>query len=900
MKGSFEKAVKVGLHVGCSLLALGLPLTAQAQQAQADGEAEDAAEDDAIVVTGSRVRGQAPVGATITTLGRGDIEKSSAVTVDRMIRELPQVFDLGVSENSRGQSGGAGNITFGNSVNLRGIGPYATLILVDGHRVTNNSRSIDPSTIPSLGIERVEIIADGASAIYGSDAVAGVVNLIPRRTLDGGEVLARAGVSSRGDFHEYTLGAALGKVFERGQIMVAYEHVDRSNLSGDDRRFFTGDQRPFGGADYRIPRCAPGNINANGTTFAIPANGVTQATAGSLIAGTLNRCDELDNQDLIPRQRYNSVNSTGRYELTDWLELFYDGFYSKRSFYRNSAFSNARITVPQTNAFFVRPAGFTGTSYTLDYNFRNDLPTNDSSGSAESWQITPGVKFKLPAGWEAEALFGYGKTKDFSGSYFAVNNAALNAALASSNPATAFDPYGLGRTSQAVLNGIGNQIFLAPTNGRLRTYEARINGSLFSLPGGDVKLAAGYERQEFAVALGSARGAPTTPIVFRNFDRTVDSAYAELFVPLFGPENATPGFERLEFNAAVRHDKYSDVGNTTNPKFGVNWTPIEGVKLRGSYGTSFRAPTIPEIYGNSNNLFGQSYQNPAGGAPLQGFALSGPNLDLNPETATSWSVGIDIDPTPNLHFGLTYWDVNYKNQVLANLSNLAILGTEDQYAGTGIILRGAAAAARVQQLVAQGITLAAGSFPGGSPANVALFVDGRSQNLGVSITRGIDFNASWRVELGSEDAVSFNIAGTYLTDYRVALTPTAPLLDRLNFIFNPLKFRARGSITWDHGPFSARILANHVNGYFNNLTAGGQNVDSYTPIELNLTYRLGDSSASGFFEKGMAISFEVRNLFDVDPPYVNLAPSGNGSGGYDATASDPIGRLFAISLRKAF
>ncbi|MDP3552258.1 MAG: TonB-dependent receptor [Novosphingobium sp.] len=899
MKGNLDRSARAILNMGCSVLALALPIAVQAQDMPQEA-AEEAPADSAIIVTGSRVRGTAPVGATVTALGRKEIETSTAVTVDRMIREVPQVFDLGVSENSRGQSGGSGNITYGNSVNLRGIGPYATLILVDGHRVTNNSRSIDPSTIPSLGVERIEIIADGASAIYGSDAVAGVVNIIPRRSLDGGEVFARAGISSRGDFHETTLGAALGKVFDRGQIMVAYEHVERSNLSGDDRDFFTSDQRAFGGADYRIARCSPGNINANGTTYAIPTRGVTQATALQLNAGTLNTCDELTNQDLIPRQKYDSVNSTGRFALTDWLDVFYDGFYSKRSFYRTSAFSNARLTVPQTNAFFVRPAGFTGTSYTLDYNFENDLPTNDSEGFARSWQVTPGIKVKLPANWEAEALFGYGKTNDFSGSYFGVNNAALNAALASSNPATAFDPYNLGRTSQAVLGTIANQIFLAPTNGRLRTYEGRINGTLLALPGGEVKLAAGYERQDFKVALGSARGAPTNPIVFRNFGRKVDSFYAEVFVPVFGPENAMGGFQRLEFNAAVRHDKYSDVGGTTNPKFGVNWTPVDGVKLRGSYGTSFRAPTIPEIYGNSNNIFGQSYQNPAGGAPLQGYALSGPNLDLKPETATSWSVGIDIDPTPSLHFGLTYWDVNYKNQVLANLSNLSILGTEAQYAGTGIVLRGAAAATRVQELLAQGVTLAGGSFPGGSAANVTLFVDGRSQNLGVSITRGIDFVGSWRTDLGAEDALSFNLSGTYLTKYDVALTPSAPLIDRRNFIFNPLKFRARASVTWDHGPMSARVMATHVGSYFNNLTKDGQNVGSYTPVELGITYRIGDRQGTGFFDKGMTLGLEVRNVFDVDPPYVNLAPSGNGSGGYDASASDPIGRFFAVSVRKSF
>ena len=884
-------SLRAALQIGCCGIAVGLSAVAAAQEEASTAD---------IVVTGSRVRGAAPVGSTVTTLGRAEMEASSAVTVDRMIKEIPQVFDLGVSENSRGQSGGSGNITYGNSVNLRGIGPYATLVIIDGHRVTNNSRSIDPSVLPSLGVERIEVVADGASAVYGSDAVAGVVNLIPRRSLDGGEVFARSGIASRGDFHETTLGAAIGKVFDRGQIMVAYEHVERSNLSGDDRSFFTSDQRASGGGDYRIARCAPGNINANGTTYAIPTGGVTQANAGSLAAGAINRCDELANQDLMPEQNYDSVNSTGRFEFNDWLSVFYDGFYSKRNFYRQSAYSNARLTVPQTNAFFVRPAGFTGTSYTLDYNFRDDVPTNDSFGSAESWQITPGVRAKLPHDWEAEALFGYGKTNDFSGSYHGINNAALNAALASSDPATAFDPYGLGRTSETLLATIANQIFLAPTNGRLKTYEARLNGPLFTLPGGAVKLATGYERQDFTVALGSARGAPTNPITFRHFGRKVDSVYGELYIPIFGADNATPGFERLELNAAVRHDKYSDVGSTTNPKFGINWQPVRWAKLRASYGTSFRAPTIPEIYGNSNNIFGQSYQNPAGGAPLQGYALSGPNLDLKPETATTWSIGADFDPLPNLRFGITYWDVKYENQVLANLSNLTILGNEAEYAGTDIILRGAAAAARVQELLAQGVALAGGSFPGGDPANVTLFVDGRSQNLGVSVTRGIDFTGTWNTRLGAKDALTVNISGTYLTKYNVAVTPAAPLVDRRNVIFNPLKLKARASVTWDHGPFSARVLATHVGGYRNNLSRPVQSVKSYTPVDLTLNWKVGDQQADGFFEKGLVLGLEVRNMFDIAPPYVNLAPNGNGGGGYDATASDPIGRLFAVSVRKSF
>ena len=113
-------------------------------------------------------------------------------------------------------------------------------------------------------------------------------------------------------------------------------------------------------------------------------------------------------------------------------------------------------------------------------------------------------------------------------------------------------------------------------------------------------------------------------------------------MPLVGDANHMTGIYDLDLDVAVRYDNYSDVGNTTNPKYGINWAPIEGLTIRGSYGTSFRAPQFAEIYGNSNNLFQQNYQNPAGGsAPLPGSALSGANLELAPETATTWSVGVD-------------------------------------------------------------------------------------------------------------------------------------------------------------------------------------------------------------------------------------------------------------------
>ncbi|HEY5724258.1 MAG TPA: TonB-dependent receptor [Allosphingosinicella sp.] len=861
--------------------------------AGAEPVTQEAVDQGDFVVTGSRLRAVAPVGSTVTALGREDIEASGRVTLDRVLKELPQVFDLGVSENSRGQSGGAGNIVLGNSINLRGIGPNATLIIVDGHRVVNNGRSTDPSILPTLGVERLEVIADGASAIYGSDAVAGVVNLIPRRSLDGIEAFARAGISGDGAYNEISFGAAAGKRWSWGQVMLAYEHVDRSSLNGLDRDFFTSNQTAFGGRDYSVMRCNPGTIRAGGISYAIPTGGLTQGNAGSLAAGTANRCDDLQGQDLIPSQKYDSVNATFTFEVSDWLTFFGDAFYSNRTFERLPAYSNATLTVPQTNAFFVRPAGFAGTTYLLDYNFRNDLARNVSFGHGESWQITPGLRVKLPYDWQFETLIGMGETDDNASSLNGISNANLATALASSNPATALDPYGLGRTSPATLANIFNQISINPTLGHFTGYEARLNGPLFKLPGGEIKAALGYEGQEFTIDLGIARGNPGTPVTFRSFDRRVDSVYAEVLIPIFGPDNATGGLRRLDVDAAVRYDTYSDVGNTTNPKIGVNWSPVEGVMFRGSYGTSFRAPTLPQIYGNSNQLFNQNYQNPTGGAPIPGVAQSGGNLNLRPETAETWSVGADFEPVDRLKLSLTYFSVDYRDQVIALLSDLAVLTRASQYDGTGLIIQGPAAGQQVAALVAQGLAVS-GPFPAGGPLAVTVFVDGRSQNLGKSLTRGVDFLATYSLPTSNMGTFRFNLSGTYLTDYKTAQTPTAPIVVQLNQIFQPLRFKARASVAWEKGPLTAILKATHLNGYTNTAITPNEKVASYTPIDLNLFWRLGSDSSPFTF------GLEVRNLFDVEPPYVNIAPSVNGSGGYDATTSDPIGRLFAVSVRKSF
>ncbi|MES2604688.1 MAG: TonB-dependent receptor, partial [Pseudomonadota bacterium] len=223
---------------------------------------------------------------------------------------------------------------------------------------------------------------------------------------------------------------------------------------------------------------------------------------------------------------------------------------------------------------------------------------------------------------------------------------------------------------------------------------------------------------------------------------------------------------------------------------------------------------------------------------------------------------------------------------------------ENEFAGTGIIVRGSEAATRVQQLLAEGITLARGAFPGGNPANVTLYVDGRNNNLGKSRTKGLDFQIDYRFDTANLGSFGFNLNGTYLTSYELAITSTAPLVDKLDLIFNPLKTKARASVNWDYAAWHAMAGVTYVGSYTNDAITPRQGVSSYTPVDLRLTYTV-DAGGSDLLE-GLVVGVEARKVFDEEPPYVNLAPSGNGSGGYDATATNPLGRLFALTINKSW
>jgi iron complex outermembrane receptor protein len=832
-----------------------------------------------IVVTGSRIRGSAPVGSPVVAVGRQDLAEAGAINTNQLVQNLPQVTNQGISEGSRSASGGAGNITYASGFNIHGIGPFATLTLLNGRRIVQSGSSgglPDPNTVPAIALQRVDVVADGASAIYGSDAVAGVVNLITRRRFSGLETNAHYGLAKDSHYNEWNLAAIAGHDWSSGNITIAGEYSGHAALNGRDRSFFAADLTGRGGGDYRGVQCAQPNLTINGVNYAGP----------NFAPNTLNRCDQLKGQDLIPSQSRVSAMASITQEIGSSVTLFGDLNYSRRTFAFQAADPALTVNVPNTNAFFRLPPGVAATSETVALSLAGQQRPNSSRGHSEVIQGTVGATVKLGGDWQLDASYTYGRDDSLSISDAGVNNGGLATALASSNPATAFNPFG--PNDPALLAGLFNQVFAAPGINEEQQGSVTITGSLLDLPGGALRLAAGGEIIRDTIRTGLENGpVGATSRNLNTSGRTIKSVYAELLIPVFGPENATTGLRKLDISLAGRISDYSDVGSTRNPKIGVNWSPVEGLMLHGSYGKSFRAPVLTQINGAVNALFVQNYTTPNGvvtGAALSSLAGGNP---LEPERARTFSFGADLAlrSVPALRASVNYFDVRYTGQVNAILSDLSILQsptTTAQYADR--IVQGTAAAQLIRDFAAAGYPVF-----GVLPANPTLFVYGNNVNSGKTLARGIDFQLGYRL-----GAFNLGTNGTLFTRYDTAVSAVAPLQNVRNAIFYPPRFRARSSVRYNREAWDAALFWNFTDRYDNNRIVPTQKVDSYSTFDLHLARRF-DTGGTGFASQ-VTFAIDVNNLFDRDPPLVDIPQSQNGGGGFDPTVTNPIGRLIAFTV----
>ena len=864
-------------------------------------------------VTGSNIRG-APAASPVLTVTSEDLQRSGYATVAEALQALPQAFAGEASEVTvlTRADRTATNASYASGINLRGLGSDATLVLVNGRRLAgsgNRGDFADLSAIPTIAVSRVEVLLDGASAIYGSDAVAGVVNVILRRDVNGGEIRLRAGEATAGDPREAQAGALVGRTWRGGGALLALEAYRRTRLSADDRDFSaSADLRAGGGADRRDPFAFPGNIvRVNPATglpepfWAIPPGQTgVGLQPGDLRPATANLSSDQAGQDLLPRQGRYTVYASAHQTLARGVELSGDVRYSQRRTDAIAFAQTSTLTVNRNNPFFVSPVG--ASSEQIDYSFQGELPNPRVAAAAKSLAATVGTRVELPASWSGEGYGAYAEERIGNLTLGQINGLFLSEALGLTpdNPATAFrtsidgffNPFtGVAANNRAVLAFVGSGFSDSRYRTRVTSFGLQADGPVLSLPAGPLKLALGVQARRETYARGGlnfiATAIPVAQVPLRA-SRQVEAAFLEAHAPLVGPETSRPGVRALDLDLAVRAERYSDFGDTVNPKAGISWSPRSGVTVRATYGTSFRAPALQEL-GEAEVFL--PLRLPQNGTNVLTLALSGGNPSLRPETARSWTVGFDLAPpeVPGLQASATWFRTNFKARIDRPLFSNRLTALTDP--GLASFVRrldpsNAADEALIAGLLADPHTLTSlAVFPA---SDYRAITDFRYVNTGRLEVSGLDVQASYRRPAwGGEASLAGN--ASWLFEYRQQATPLSPLVDSAGVAGFPAKFRGRLVASWAKAPVSVDVVVNRLGRFHDNLGAriGGQTT---ADAQLRLTGPAGSVWAQS------TLSLQVRNLFDSKPPFYDN-PIGLG---FDPASADPVGRFVALQLTRAW
>lgn len=874
-----------------------------ADQSVASQEVEtsgDAQGEQDIVVTGTLIRGIAPVGTNVVGLSSADIVATGASSANQILARVPQVTSA-FNQTPALSSGNAGlTVVRPNLRNLPAVGGSTTLVLIDGHRAVNAGvlqTSPDPDVIPPSVLERVDVMPDGGSSIYGSDAVGGVINFITRRRFDGIEANARYGFAD--EYHQFDANITAGEDWGSGSGYLSYAFVTHNEILGRDRDYVRQITPNTG-------RCAPGTVTI--TRPGAPATTTTYALPGRT-PGTVSTCDATDNLSIFPREERHSIFGSLMQEVSDGVTFEVKGFYTRREtthYYdfnspnatfnglaQSGTITQSTLTVPG-NPYYVPIAPNDPGTQTVGFSYAGVFD-NRGRVRLDEFGVTPTLTADLGGGWQFRALGNYGRSIVESHATN-VDVVAQNAALAGTTLATALNPYDPGASNAAVLSSIFRENYNRAKQ-ELINGRAIVDGSLATIGGGDIRLAAGVEyiRERFRSRVGIVVPGRENTAAQGIADRNVKSVFAELVVPVIGASNATSFAQSLTLSASGRYDHYSDFGDTFNPKVGLTFKPIDWFTIRGNYGTSFNAPSLADTAGAADTRVQvldfspwRAPGDPASEAARRTVLLAGGNVGLGPQKADTWSIGADLKPSmiEGLTLSATYYSISLKDQIAIIPFTSGIAYTSPAYA----------AFVTKNPTLAQ-LQAAAGSLPVAGAASLAalyaggaspyVLFDARRQNLGQLKQDGIDFNVSYATDT-SFGSINAGIGGTYTLSRRSAPVAGAAFIDALNSP-GASRFGFVASLGGTVGGLTANATLTHSAGYDILPAVGTQTkVDAFDTVDLFFAYDLGQS---GWLED-TSLTLNVGNLFDEDPSFYNQDP------GY--TNGSTLGRFVQIGIRKKF
>ncbi len=882
-------------------LALGTALAVLAFPALASAEEDDGSDAGAqIVVTGSYLGDQ---GVTPTQiLSREDLTTAPRASVGELLTLSPEFSGSAVFGDV-----GNNNQSPGAYVNLRGLGPSGTLVLLNGHRIAPTSEpdrsgnfGVDVNTLaPSIMIERVEVLKGGATGLYGSDAVAGVVNFVTRDSFEGLEVDANYQATDYGGHNELVLGAIMGVQSDRGSLVAAVEYMDRNEfdfLSHPEARAFV-DANPslstFGnpGSFQILPgetyndTVSPGPrprfvADPNCTTAGVEGGGYIRGLGAPYneICGTEQRAGR---EAVTPQERFVAT-IRGSYELSEALEVGAELGFAKTSMYFDPS-----TGFPITSQPFV-PASNPYNPFGGDVRFRGRFEVDGFYIDGEWWNASAFAKGDLGDGWGYQASFTWSENKVDARQQDMVRDRFVNALNglggADCDPATGTP----GAGSCQYLNVFGSRFLDQPNDPDLvnyvratqlkqnkaqqMTWQGVITGDLtgtIDLPGGGVQVALGYERrhEQLSKDVDPLTEAGDWMFVVAETDfaasRNFDSVFGEIQIPVL-PE--------VDIQAAGRYTSF-DGNDSFDPQVGIRIRPIPQVELTGTYSSSFRAPDLRRIYGvGETDATGINV--PGISAPAtNGIVI--PNADLGPEEAESWTAGITVDPVDGLRMSATYWTYNFRG-IAVQESPQAVV---QAYADSGGV-------EFADRLV----------FDPVSNELVQLYL--QSINAADMTTSGIDMSADYSFSLGSAGVISLNANATVTTEYSYRETDGGPVVDALGknnaatLASAMPEWRANAGINWSLDGHFAQATVRYIDGLIATEYAEDdpkQNTAGQTVLDLFYSYTF-DMAGETTLRVG------VNNVFNELPAFQGaslFAP-------YVAGVYNPRGRQFVLGINKAF
>jgi iron complex outermembrane receptor protein len=716
------------------------------------------------VVTGSHIRGGVAPASSIILIDKEEIRRSGYASVRELINSLPQNYAGGMSENTSilPTIDAGRNVGATTTVDLRGLGAGSTLTLLNGHRLAPNGEgyAVDVSSIPLSAISRIEILTDGASAVYGSDAVGGVVNIILDDTFDRAETQVQYGGVTSGHMTESRVSQTFGERWGSGKVLGTFEYYRRDPLLARD----------------------PGFASA----------------------------------------------------VPPWFDLTADQ-------HRSSAV----LHVDQKLA--AATTGYADVLASYQTKILNTVFNTIQHDKQRTLSVDTGVNRQLPGDWLVELSGQYGRQTD--------DQAALPLPPQMETGAS-----------------YKNDIWAA---------DLKLDGPLISLPGGTLKaaLGLGFRRESIASQGGGIDSA----------SRNARSVYLEMSVPLVGASNAIPAVKHLDLTLAGRAERYSDFGVTANPKVGLVWVPNDNLQLRGTWGTSFKAPALLDKYGTIRAVI---FDLPDSTGTTRSVVSVGANRDLGPEKAHTWTLGADYRPSfvPDLTVSTTYFDTVYRNRVTTVDPDLFNILPNQAIYPTAVIRNPPLAFVNSLLASATEVISLVGPF---DPSEIAAVVRDVPLNVALYRTNGMDmllrFNKLTRAGqfIGSLNATYYLKADQQVTTESAAVT-------RLDRLFYLPSFRYRLSSAWARGSWSLAASVNYTKRYINDSVAPAEVIDAYTTVDALVSF-----APASLWDGSFRVSLSAINVLDQRPPQVNTPLFPNGvQFGFDAANANPIGRFLTLQLSK--